>query len=339
MRRVVAPTLGLALLAGCSTDSADRAPDAPPPSTPTISAPASTATQTEPATPPQTEPQTEPQPEPQPELPAEPRLSPDDVRVSTALAAVEHLAGEIGPRPGHTKAYFRAASWAERQLTAAGWQVERQRFPSPAGVSWGVPVDAGPSVNLIATRGDRAPGEPWLLVGAHLDTVPQAPGAEDNASGVGVLLALAEALDGRRTRLPVTLVLFGSEEPRGPGEAHHYGSKAYVERLGDAERRSLRAMVSLDRVGVGAVVPVQTVLTANPVSTALERAGRQVGVPTVREEHETSSDHESFADAGLPAARLGSTPYAAYHSADDLPSVVERDQLSRVARLMAAWLR
>ena len=49
--------------------------------------------------------------------------------------------------------------------------------PTPAGVSWGIPVPGGRSVNLAATRGDVRPRKPWLLVGAHLDTVPQAPGA------------------------------------------------------------------------------------------------------------------------------------------------------------------
>ena len=52
----------------------------------------------------------------------------------------------------------------------------------------------------------------------------------------------------------------------------------------------------------------------------------------------TASDHESFADAGLPAARLGSTPYAAYHSAQDVPAVVDPAQLRRVCRVIWAWL-
>ena len=130
-------------------------------------------------------------------------------------------------------------------------------------------MPAGPSVNLVATRGDVRPGEPWLLVGAHLDTVPQAPGAEDNASGIGVLLATAEALAGHRTRLPVVLVAFGSEEPRGPTDAdHHYGSTAYVASLGPSERRTLRGMVAMDRVGVGEVVPVGSAYEPMPCRTS-----------------------------------------------------------------------
>jgi len=261
------------------------------------------------------------------------------------MAAVRHLAGEVGPRPGTSPAYFRAAAWVERRLTDLGWTVGRQRFHSPAGISWGLPVPAGGSVNLVATRGDVRAGNPWLLVGAHLDTVPQAPGAEDNASGIGVLLATAQALAGRRTRLPLVLVAFGSEEPRGPTDAdHHYGSRAYVGSLTAQQRRTLRGMVALDRVGVGDVVPVGSaaadgLVRDDPTADDLVRDGRRLGVPTTFSSGERSSDHWSFVEAGLPGVRLGSTPYAAYHSAGDVPSVVDPAQLERTARLVVAWLR
>ena len=91
----------------------------------------------------------------------------------------------------------------------------RPAFPTAAGSDEGVPLDAGRSANVIATRGDVQPGKPWLAIGAHLDTVPQGPGAEDNASGIGSVLAIAEATQDSRTRLPVVLIAFGSEEPQG----------------------------------------------------------------------------------------------------------------------------
>ena len=51
-----------------------------------------------------------------------------------------------------------------------------------------------------------------------------------------------------------------------------------------------------------------------------------------------ASDHWSFVRAGLPGVRLGSTPYAGYHSAGDVPAVVDRAQLERTARTVVAWL-
>ena len=44
---------------------------------------------------------------------------------------------------------------------------------------------------MVARLPGAGTGQAGRLVGAHLDTVPQAPGAEDNASGVAVLLELA----------------------------------------------------------------------------------------------------------------------------------------------------
>jgi Zn-dependent M28 family amino/carboxypeptidase len=194
-------------------------------------------------------------------------------------------------------------------------------------------------VNLVATRADVRPGEPWLTVGAHLDTVPQAPGAEDNASGIGVLLSVAEALRSARTRLPVVLIAFGSEEPRGPGDAnHHYGSRAFVADLTRVQRRTLRGMVSLDRVGVGQVVPVSSAGGPDAIRADLLRAARRAGVPAQPMVGDRASDHWSFVRAGLPGVRLGSTPYAGYHSAGDVPAVVERTQLERAARTVVAWL-
>ena len=267
-------------------------------------------------------------------------VRPGDLRVETAMRTVQRLAGGIGPRHATSPAYARAADWVEGELEAMGYDVRRQRVAVPGGISWGVPVDGGTSVNVIATPRRFDPRRPHLVLGAHLDTVPQAPGAEDNASGVGVVLAVAEAMEDRRTRLPVVLVAFGAEEPRGPTDAdHHYGSREYVASLGPAERRAVRGMLSLDRVGVGSVVPVSSAGTSGDRQRRIVLAAAQrAGVPTVAQVNR-SSDHWQFVLAGMPGIRIGSTPYAAYHSAADLPPVVSRAQLARTGRLVLAWLQ
>ena len=194
-------------------------------------------------------------------------------------------------------------------------------------------------MNVVASPRGLRPTDPHVVVGAHLDTVPRAPGAEDNGSGIGVLMAAAAATADRETRLPVVWVAFGAEEPRGPTDAdHHYGSRAYVDSLGPAQRRAVRAMVALDRVGVGDRVPVGSAGESDPVQQALLRAAERAGVPTTPDPLQRSSDHWSFVRAGMPGARLGSTPFAGYHSAGDVPSVVDTDQLERVGRLLLAWL-
>jgi Zn-dependent M28 family amino/carboxypeptidase len=254
---------------------------------------------------------------------------------------VRRLAGGIGPRLATSPAYREAADLVAGRLRDLGYTVSRQAFPVPAGNSWGVPVRAGRSANVIAHPVGFDPGDSeYVLVGAHLDTVAVAPGAEDNASGVAVLLELARVASQERTRLPVVFVAFGAEEPVGSGDdLHHFGSKHYVREMTASERRNLRAMVSLDRVGVGKHVPVCTGPISPPrVRDAMLDLAREAGIPAAPCEL-TTSDHWSFEKAGHVVARLGSTPYAAYHSADDLPTVVDRSQLGRVGRLTWAWLR
>src|SRR4051812_11203387 len=140
--------------------------------------------------------------------------------------------------------------------------------------------------------------------------------------------------------LPVRFVAFGAEEARGGnGTRYAFGSRHFVARMSAAERRAVRGMVALDRVGVrAAAVPVCHVAGAD---RSLAEAIRRAAAPltSTRGCANRASDHVSFARAGIPAARLGSVPYPAYHSARDLPSVVDRGQLTRSGSVTWAWIR
>jgi peptidase M28-like protein len=309
MRRALAACV-LVLAAACSGE-----PRADPP------APAPTPTSE--ATPTPT-PTTAPEPEPPPTFDA-----------ARAMRTVRHLAVRIGPRVATSLAFHEAAGYVSQELVRLGYDVERQDVRVPAGSSWGVPVEAGRSQNVVATSPGFEPGTPYVVVGAHLDTVAVSPGAEDNGSGVAVLLELARVLQAQGQ---VVLVAFGAEEPVGPGELHHFGSKKYVAAMTAEERRNLRGMVSLDRVGAGDVVPLSSVEgSPSALRDRLARIAAREDVPHLVET-DAASDHESFADAGFVAARVGSTPYAGYHSAQDLPRFVSPAQLRRVGRVLTAWL-
>jgi hypothetical protein len=268
-----------------------------------------------------------------------PQTRPVRFRPAAAKRSVVFLAGRIGPRQATSPAYRRASVWVEHRLRSLGYEVTRQYVRVPSGISWGVPVPAGRTWNIVARPDELRPGDSYRIVGAHLDTVPQAPGAEDNASGIAVMLELARMASEAQPNVPVLFVAFGGEEPRGEGDLlHHFGSTAMVARLPGPARRNLKGMVALDRVGVGSVVPVCTGgLHASTVRRSLLYRARRQRIPA-KGCLDQASDHWSFEKAGLPAARVGGTPYAAYHSAADVPAVVEITQLNRVGRLMWAWL-
>ncbi len=139
-------------------------------------------------------------------VPRHPRASPDALR-----AAEDHVAGELG---------------------AAGFRVERQLF------TWG----RREFHNVLGTLDGTDAARPWVVVGAHFDSVARSPGADDNASGVAAMLEVARLLGA--SRMPATLqcVGFNLEEIQGPldgvrsGGAHgigpfRIGSRAYARSL------------------------------------------------------------------------------------------------------------
>jgi hypothetical protein len=316
---------GLAVLVACTPGGGSDPAAAP---TPTGSgAPGATS-----SAPPTVEP-SDTDTAPTPGSPTEPAGTFD---ARAAMADVRALAA-LGPREATSTAYSQAADLVAARLTALGYDVTRERFRVPEGVSWGVPVPAGRSSNVVARLpGGTGDGRP-VLVGAHLDTVPQAPGAEDNASGVAVLLELARLAAAEGTARPVTFVAFGAEEPRGPGDdGHHYGSRVHVDRGGTPRPA---AVVSLDRVGAPGRVPVCTGgLSPLRVRRGLLAAADRVGVPA-RACVNRTSDHWPFERAGRTVARVGGNEYAAYHSAGDRPRAVSRRQIDRVGRTVWEWLR
>lgn len=81
-----------------------------------------------------------------------------------------------------------------------------------------------------------------ILLAAHYDTVLGSPGADDNATGVAVLLELARLLTLNGARYPIHLVAFDLEE------YGLVGSRAYAAKL-HQQGQPLRLMISLEMLG------------------------------------------------------------------------------------------
>jgi len=110
------------------------------------------------------------------------------------------------------------------ELGAAGLRVERQLF------RW----KGREFHNVVATRDGTDPSRPWIVVGAHFDSTPNTPGADDNASGVAALLEIARLLQGFQPAATLQFVGFNLEEIQQLlPPAYRIGSKAYVKWLTD----------------------------------------------------------------------------------------------------------
>ena len=182
-----------------------------------------------------------------------------------------------------------------------------------------------PSQNVI---GEKAGGERVIIVGGHYDTVAGAPGANDNASGTGTVLALARHLAQRR--LPVTLrfMAFGAEE------TGLVGSRAYVQSLSDAERKRIIAVLNLDALGTGA--PLQMNGSA-PLLELFQRLADRGGIAVRSDPRPSgSSDHASFIREGIPAVHIASRDLSRIHTPNDRLEFVERELLRDAAMLTLA---
>lgn len=197
-----------------------------------------------------------------------------------------------------------------------------------------------------------------IVIGAHYDTVPGSPGADDNATGIAVLLELARHFSHQPSRRPLHLVAFDLEE------YGLWGSRAYVEAL---RGQPIHLMLSLEMLGYcareTADQPSQTyplsgmdliypksgdfiALIGNwqiiPTMWRLQRAMSKAGancawLPMVNQglplPATRRSDHAPFWDAGYNAILVTDTadlrnPH--YHLATDTLSTLDIQFLSQI---------
>ena len=122
---------------------------------------------------------------------------------------------KLGQRPAGGKHERQAAAIVRNRFRDLGYDVTVQRFPLPEGTR---------SLNVIG----RTPGPLKVIVVAHMDGMPGTHAANDNGSGVGLVLMLAQYL---RNEPGVLLATVGAEERRNTGAGYHLGSKALTKSL------------------------------------------------------------------------------------------------------------
>ena len=151
---------------------------------------------------------------------------------------VGQLAQTIGERNVllHPQALSAAAAFIERSFQSVGLAPQSQSFTADGVACRNIEVEV---------RGSGRPAE-IVVIGAHYDSIVDSPGADDNASGVAALLALAGFFAHAPQERTIRLVAFANEEPPYFGEK--MGSGFYARRS-RARGERIAAMLSLDSVG------------------------------------------------------------------------------------------
>jgi hypothetical protein len=151
---------------------------------------------------------------------------------------VDVLAGLIGERNSRRpSALLATRAYLVKQLAEMGLEVTEHRYTIPA----------REAVNLEVTLVGRSPDRPCLIVGAHYDTAPTTPGADDNASALAALLEIIRALRGRKLRRSLHCVFYDCEEP--PHFATSQMGSFQHARKFKARGDAVHGMICLESIG------------------------------------------------------------------------------------------
>jgi Zn-dependent M28 family amino/carboxypeptidase len=264
---------------------------------------------------------------------------------------VEKLSLEIGPRPHTEHARLeRAADFIAGELASFGLGVAEQPFT----------FRGRTYRNVVGELPGAREEDPLLVVGAHYDTVPNTPGADDNASGVAGLLALAKVLVRRPPASKVRFAAFALEEPP-VYRTREMASYHYARSLKDAGTR-VGGMICLEMIGFFSdregsqryPLPFMSLtfpkagdfvaMVGNRKSAAFTRLAaegfraatplplRTLNAPAVVIGIDFS-DHWSFGKFGYPALMVTDTAFYRnrnYHGPGDLPDTLDYERMAQV---------
>jgi hypothetical protein len=228
------------------------------------------------------------------------------------------LLASKGPRPAGAEGF--AQRFVAGELEKLGYRVVLQRVGLPNGRS---------TRNVVGLSS----GRPKVVIVAHLDGVRGTPAANDNGSGVAVLLELAASL---RLTPGVLVAATGGEERAVTGSRVHLGSLRLVRGISPQARRGVRLAVVLDMVGVGTRLHVRGI-ERQPNRSARLLLG-EGGTTYLRDGGD--SDHAELTRNGLPAAWLEWRTDACWHEPCDVARRVDARKLEAAFRvaLRAAFL-
>ena len=270
-----------------------------------------------------------------------------------AEAALRHASAlaALGPHPWGSPRNEAAAEYVAAELRGTGLSEVQLLGFERFGIR---------GTNVIATL--RGPSEETVVVCAHHDTAPEAPGAYDDGGGVGLLIELARVMAKEPTRTrTIVFASFDGEEAWATGKGQTAGSRAWIERLGPGARRIV-AVVAVEMSGWKGGTPVlHPIAYANPrnaggtvvtpgwlvrsVLSGARDAGAPLGVgdpllswvyqPTVRAFRAgLYGDDLSFLQAGIPAVMVSDSSFSAfyphYHKATDTADELDAGALQRM---------
>lgn len=239
-------------------------------------------------------------------------LLPDFTQLEQDL---NRLSGQT--RPIGSEGEAAADAYLQERFAAMGYEMSVQPYTNENGKT---------GSNIIAVRKAEMPDADILVLSAHHDSVPTAYGANDNASGVTALLAVAEACKELPSDTELRLISFTDEE-NGKN-----GSRAYTASLSEEEKSRMIGDIQFDMLGglgAGGLAMSTTDGEGNWITGLLRQ--KDAALPLAAE---TASDHTTFQLAGVPSVLLMQNGRGyLYHSAADRADQIDLCAVANAVRL------
>jgi len=182
---------------------------------------------------------------------------------------------------------------------------------------------------IIDIKGRSKPEEIVLLV-AHRETVYISPGANDNGSGIAVLLELARFFSMIKPKRTLRLIFSAAEEGGG------LGMRQYVDKNLNQLKERVKGVINLDMVGEGENLcivraghyPNRRVPTSDWLNEKILKVAQSLNYKLGEWECPFGlADIERFVEIGIPCAWLYQTGDPYYHTIDDVPEHVDPNDL------------
>lgn len=255
----------------------------------------------------------------------------------------------LGPRNPGSEGHRRAIDYFLKHFTALGFPAVPQKF-THRDLENGRPVDL---TNIIVTVKGRDAKAPGVMFCAHWDTRPRADqdpnpilqdrpivGANDGASGVAVLMELANVFKAKPPARTVTLVLFDGEDYGKSGSLDEYflGARHYAENLPNPRPGYA---VLLDMVGdkdLSLPMERNSLAQAPDLVRKIWGRARDLGLDAFKAQpgDVVYDDHIPLLAKGLPAVDIIDFTYPPWHTQTDTPDKCSAHSLGVVGRLVAS---
>ena len=250
----------------------------------------------------------------------------EDFDADNAMADLRAIEA-FGVRQGGSSAEADAAAYITRRLTEFGYSPRIDEFEIVGGRT---------SRNVVARR--QGLSDRLLVIGAHMDSKPPSPGANDNASGCGVVLEVARILASQPVTATVEIVFFGTEEIVGGPDDHHLGARHHVNLMSAEERDNTAGMLSVDMIAVGEDFHSRTMLRGPQILSDFvlaQASASGVEMTFLKDPGRTGwSDHGPFELAGIPVSALHRRPDPAYHTAQDTSERIDPETVRIAGQLV-----